>query len=225
MPTGRHDGHAHVTAVIFDYGEVLCYRPPADEFQRMAKIFGLSLESFLARWEGSRALLDRGDLTPDAYWARFARESQTTITAEQTETLCRWEIEMWSNPNPIMVDWLLQLSSAGTKTALLSNMPADLAAHLQKNFAWMSTFDFKTFSSYVNLLKPDPAIYEYTLRSLGVRPSEALFVDDRQPNIEAARKLGMQAIQFQSTTKLRNDLKGLDFPILPESSNAGRGGS
>jgi len=219
MASESHNGRAELRAVILDYGEVLCYRPPSDDFRRMARIFGLTLDSFLTRWEATRALLDRGDLSPEAYWLKFAADTQTTITAEQNKTLCRWEIEMWSNSNPAMVDWLLRLSDAGIKTGLLSNMPADLAAHLQQKFGWMSKFDFKTFSSHIKLLKPDPAIYEYTVRGLGVHAAEALFVDDRHPNIEAARSLGMHALQFRSTAKLRSDLEGLGFPILPGRSN------
>jgi len=219
MPTDGHDRRTKVRAVILDYGEVLCYRPPAHEFRRMAEIFGISLDSFVLHWEGSRALLDRGDLTPEQYWAKFAADTKAKITTEQIETLCRWEIEMWSNPNPFMVDWMLRVGDAGIKTGLLSNMPADLAAHLQMRFAWMSKFNFKTFSAHVKLLKPDPPIYEYTLRGLGTEPAEALFVDDRLPNVDAALKLGMCAFQFQSTAKLRNDLESLNFPVLPDQSN------
>jgi len=202
-------------AVILDYGEVLCYRPAPDEFRRMASVFGLSLDSYLTLWERTRFLVDRGDLTPEAYWAKFAEETQTTITPEQVEMLWRREIEMWSNANPTMVRWMLELSAAEIRIGLLSNMPADLATHLQRSFAWMNKFNFKTFSSHVGLLKPDPAIYEYTLRGLGVQPSEALFVDDRQANVEAARALGMHGIQFQSVAQLRNELESLGFSVLP----------
>jgi len=204
-------------AVILDYGEVLVHRPPSHEFSRMAEIFGINLDSFVALWERTRFLVDSGQLTPEAYWGKFAEETQTKPSPEQIETLIRWEIEMWSNPDPIMVDWLLKVSEAGIKTALLSNMPLDLAAHVQKQFGWMNKFDFKTFSSHVSLLKPDPAIYEYTLRGLGVQPSETLFVDDRPPNIEAARALGMHAIRFLSSAQLRNDLEVLGFPVLPDA--------
>ena len=215
MSTRRRQDSPTVKAVILDYGEVLCYRPPAEEFRRMADIFGISPDSFRAQWEGSRAPLDRGDLTPEEYWSKFAAQTQTKLGPEQIQRLCKWEIEMWSKANPTMVEWLLDVSAAGIKIGLLSNMPADLAAHLQGNFEWMEKFNFKTFSAHVRLVKPDLAIYEHTLRGLGVKPSETLFVDDREANIQAARNLGMNAIQFQSVEQLRNDLQGMAFPILP----------
>ena len=106
---------------------------------------------------------------------------------------------------------------------MLSNMPCDLVTHLRANCEWIGNFDFKTFSSEVGLIKPDPAIYELTLHGLGVSASEALFVDDREINIQAARKLGIRAIQFQSVAQLKDDLEALGFPILPagvETSSA-----
>jgi putative hydrolase of the HAD superfamily len=201
--------------VIFDYGEVLCHRPSLDEFKRLADIFELDLESFRRLWEASRAAIDRGDLTPEEYWLNFASGTRTRLSPDQIENLCKWEIEMWSEANPIMVSWVLSLGRAGIKTALLSNMPADLAAHVQKKFHWMEAFTYKTFSAHVGIVKPDPAIYQHTLQGLEVKPSESLFVDDRESNISAARALGIQAIQFRSVEQLRNDLEAMGFPVLP----------
>ena len=51
-----------------------------------------------------------------------------------------------------------------------------------------------------------------TLCELGTRAEETLFIDDRLVNVEAARALGMQAIQFSTVDQLRADLiaTGLD---------------
>jgi putative hydrolase of the HAD superfamily len=186
----------------------------------MADIFALDLIAFLQLWEASRDAIDRGDLTPEDYWSNFALQARAKLEPDHVEKLCKWEIEMWSNANPIMVDWLLSMKRAGIKTALLSNMPADLAAHLQDDCDWMRKFSFKTFSSHVRLLKPDPAIYEHTLHGLGVAASETVFVDDKESNIRAARTLGIHAIRFQSIEQLRNELEAMDFPVLPRGASA-----
>jgi FMN phosphatase YigB (HAD superfamily) len=68
------------------------------------------------------------------------------------------------------------------------------------------------------LIKPDPAIYEHTLKGLDVSAAEALFLDDRIPNVEAARALGIHAIQFRSIAELKADLEALGFPLLPNST-------
>jgi len=116
-----------------------------------------------------------------------------------------------------MVTWLRRLRGAGLKTALLSNMHHDMIAYLQENFDWIDQFDFITFSAEVRLIKPDAAIFKHTLRGLGVTPSETLFVDDREINVRAARKVSMHAVRFQSTGQLRKELEEINFPILPVS--------
>ncbi len=56
------------------------------------------------------------------------------------------------------------------------------------------------------MAKPDPAIYRHTLQQLGTRPEETLFLDDKIENIDAARTLGIRAIQFSTVDQLRADL-------------------
>jgi len=205
---------AEIEAVILDYGEVLCHRPSLDEFGRLATLFGLSPESFVELWDRSRPVYDRGSLTPEAYWLEFATEAQASISREQIEQLRDREVAMWSNVNPAMVRWSRQLNDAGIKTAILSNMHADLVKHVRR-FDWLQGFTVKTFSAEVGLVKPEAAIYEHTLRNLTTAAAKTLFVDDRELNIQAARALGIRGIQFRSVARLQSDLKDLGFPILP----------
>jgi len=186
----------------------------------MAKLFNVSFELFYDLWEASRDLYDRGDLTAQEYWLQLAAQTNTPIDREQIELLRQVEIEVWAHTNPDMLDWVSRLHAAGIKTGLLSNMPLDLAAHVRTNCKWMENFVFKTLSAEVRLIKPEPAIYEHTLRGLGVAAAEALFVDDRETNIRAARTLGIRAIHFRSSARLKNDLEALSFPILPATAQS-----
>jgi putative hydrolase of the HAD superfamily len=206
-----------IEAVILDYGEVLCHRPSRDEVGQLATLFGLSLESFLELWDRSRPVYDRGSLTPEEYWLQFASEARASINRAQIEQLRRSEVAMWSNVNPLMVGWSRQLIDAGIKTALLSNMHADLVKHV-RTFDWLQRFTVTTFSAEVGLVKPEAAIYEETVRNLRTAAAKTLFVDDREANIQAARALGIRAIQFRSVAQLRSDLRELRFSILPAAS-------
>ena len=97
-------------------------------------------------------------------------------------------------------------------------MPTDMATHVRNNFAWISHFDHHIFSGEVRSVKPEPAIYQHCIDALGVQPSEALFIDDRDVNLEQARAAGIRGIRFQSVEQLRKDLQALDFTILPQQS-------
>lgn len=208
---------AEIEAVILDYGEVLCLRPSRDEFGQLATLFGVSLDWFIDLWDRSRPIYDRGSVTPEAYWLQLATTAQASINREQIEQLRRWEVAMWSHVNPAMVGWSRQLNDAGIKTALLSNMHADLVQHV-RTFDWLQRFTVKTFSAEVGLVKPEAAIYEHTVRNLGTAAAKTIFVDDRELNIQAARGLGIRAIQFRSVAQLQCDLRELGFPILPAAS-------
>lgn len=205
----------NLKAVIFDYGEVLCHRPAPDEIARLARFFGLSVDQLPALWERNRGPYDRGDLESEAYWSMLAKDAGVAIDSKQLTEICALDIAMWGNVNTSMVEWLLQLGAAGMKIGLLSNMHPDMVAYCRKNFDWLKKFDFVTFSGDVRLIKPDPAIYEHTLEGLGVSAPEALFLDDREINIQAARALGINSIRVQSMPQLRDDLRLLGFTILP----------
>ena len=122
---------------------------------------------------------------------------------------------MWSRLNPDMVGWLSALSAAGLKTAVLSNMHMGMVQHARHAFQWLDGVTFTTLSAEVWLIKPDPAIYEHCLRGLDVQAPDTLFIDDREVNVEAARDIGIHAVQFQSLAQLRSELQQSGFPILP----------
>jgi HAD superfamily hydrolase (TIGR01509 family) len=63
------------------------------------------------------------------------------------------------------------------------------------------------FVSYeTGVRKPAPEAYLLPCRRLGIAPGEALFVDDRGDNCEAARAVGMDAIVFRDAGALREEL-------------------
>ena len=218
----RTDNLSSIKAVIFDYGQVLVRCPTAPEFGRMAEMFNVSFESFCELWEASRDVYDRGDVSAEEYWLQLAARTNTTLTTKQIEILREVEVEIWAHVDPVMVDWLSNLHGAGIQTGLLTNMPLDLRKYVLENFEWMKNFDFRTFSAEVRLIKPDPAIFEHTLHGLGVAATEALFVDDREANIKAARALGICGIQFRSIAQLKDELLALGFSVLPALAEASR---
>ena len=145
----------------------------------------------------------------------LAKEAGATLRPGQLQAIHELDLAMWSKVNSSMVEWMAQLRLSGMKVGLLSNMHPGMVAHCRKQFAWIGEFDFVTFSGEVRLIKPDPAIYEHTLRGLGVTPSEALFLDDREVNIRAAQALGIHALRFESVEQLRSELESAGFPVLP----------
>jgi len=209
-----------IRAVILDYGEVLCHVPATETIERLASIFQMDPRTFLPIYLETRAPYDRGDLLPGEYWRKFAAQAGVKIAADTIEQARQLDLELWSHINDAMILWVQQLHAAGFKTAILSNMPADMATHMRENFAWISHFDQQIFSGEVRSVKPEPQIYQHCIEVLGVQPSEALFIDDREVNLEQARAAGIRGICFQSVEQLRKELQALGFTILPQPSEA-----
>jgi len=207
-----------IRAVILDFGEVLCHLPSADTIERLAFLFQMDPRTFLPIYLETRAPYDRGDLLPGEYWRKFAQQAGVKISADAIELARQLDLELWSHINDAMVLWVQQLHAAGFKTAILSNMPTDMATHVRNNFRWISHFDQHIFSAEVRSIKPEPEIYQHCIDALGVKPSEALFIDDRDINLEQARAAGIHGIRFQSIEQLREDLQALGFTILPQQS-------
>jgi putative hydrolase of the HAD superfamily len=201
--------------LILDYGEVLCVQPSPEQIKRMAAIFGISSDQFMTLYERNRREYDRGDLNAERYWFSFADEAGLGLRADQIPLLREWDVEMWSNTDPLMIDWLKAVHQSGVRTALLSNMHADMIARVRNSFSWISYFDCMVFSYEKHLTKPEAAIYERCIEELGTLPGQTLFVDDREVNVQAAQNLGIQAIRFESVRQLRARLEELRFPVLP----------
>ena len=203
-------------AVVFDYGMVLTGQPDKAAHDEMVRITGLPVEKFERLYWTDRHAYDEGKLTGITFWQKFLRDAGLNLPASTVDELNGWDARMWTTQNPAMVAWQQQLKAHGLRTAILSNMGDSVLASISKAFPWIDNFDVTVWSYQLRMAKPVPAIYTHTLNQLGVQAPEALFIDDKLENVEAARTLGMLGVQFSTVDKLRQDLiaAGLDG-ILP----------
>jgi putative hydrolase of the HAD superfamily len=207
-------------AVVFDYGIVLTGPANAEAHAALIRLTGLTAENFEKLYWTDRPAYDQGVLNGVSYWQKFFREAGLPFDSAIIEQLNDWDARMWGDKNEVMVAWHEQLKRHGLRTAVLSNMGDVICTHvLRVHASWIQRFDALVWSYQVNLVKPDPAIFQHMLEKLAVRPEEMLFIDDKMPNIVAARALGMRALLFTSVPQLRADLiaAGLDRNLpLPE---------
>src|ERR1039458_3890293 len=106
-------------------------------------------------------------------------------------TLRQWDVEMWSDVDRDMTEWLHEARAAGLKTALLSNMHPDMALYARRSFDWLQHLNCVILSCEVRLIKPDYAIYKRCLEGIELLPFEACFIDDRDANVGGARDVGL----------------------------------
>jgi len=213
-----------LSAVIFDYGMVLSN--PADPafHHELVQIFGAPAEDFEREYWAFRHAYDSGEFDGAGYWSRCAQAAGVTLTDDQVRQLIATDIRMWSSLNRVMVDWAIAIGKSGLKTGILSNIPFEIA-DVFKEIDWVKGFTHNTWSCYLRLAKPDPAIYHHVVDALEVRPEEALFLDDRQENVLSAEAVGLQGIIFRDARQLRGELEARGLadalpPLREEAASA-----
>ncbi len=84
------------------------------------------------------------------------------------------------------------------KMAIISNDSSRWSKYLREKFDINKYFDVISISSDLKIQKPDERIFQLTIEQLGCKAEDCLYVDDREGNLEAAIKVGMNAVLFNS---------------------------
>ena len=109
----------------------------------------------------------------------------------------RW-IDMCSPAIDHSVQLLRALKTKGVPVYSLSNFGVGSFEFAQTKYPFLKDFDQQYISGQLQLIKPDPAIYETLESGCGLPPGSLLFADDRANNIEAAQKRGWQTYLFET---------------------------
>ena len=208
-----------IRAVVSDFGGVLT-TPLAGSFKRFAERSGIGMEelgraltSILAR-DGAHPLyeLECGRMTE----VEFLSGLQETLSAEVGREIefVDFAEALWSGlaPNEPMISLMAALREEGYRMALLTNNVREWEHRWRAMAPIDDIFEVVVDSAFVGLRKPEPEIYELTVRRLGVPAEECLFVDDLPRNCEAAREAGMVAVVYrdaeQAAAEIRAALPG-----------------
>ena len=182
-----------IRAVIFDYGKVLSLPPTQTDWQNLAAATDLTLETLQHRYWQFRDNYDRKVVTAAEYWANVSGHE---LAENELTELIAMDDTQWTRENDDMLHLARQLKEAGIKIAILSNMQTDMLKVMRAKFQWLPEFHQQMYSCENGLVKPETEAYLECARRLGVEPSQALFFDDKEKNIQGALKAGMHAMLF-----------------------------
>jgi putative hydrolase of the HAD superfamily len=146
--------------------------------------------------------VDRAYITHEQFVADFAREMNVPKETVWPEIQARCAL------NHELISLIGELKGK-YRIGLLSNFTYPWISELLKEHRLYGYFDDILISSQEKLIKPDPRFFRKMLNLLGVEPHEAIFFDDKQPNVDAARKLGILAFLFTTNHQLRIDLQNI----------------
>jgi glucose-1-phosphatase len=198
-------------AVIFDIGRVLIRIDVGRAMKGLASGTSVSpQELWLAiekdpRWKDWQ----EGRISARDWHLHLKQRFGGAATFEQfTEA---WNLVL--DPEPILSNKLFEKLSKNYRLALLSNTDPIHVAYMESRYDFFSYFPVRIYSYAIRAAKPNPLIYREALRACRVRAEEAVYVDDIPAYVEAARRLGMAGIQFQSSEQLVLALHDLGLQI------------
>ncbi len=196
-----------IKAIIFDLGGVLLRTTDFSRRELLAARLGMThpeLEELIF-WGESGSKAQRGEISVKQH-LEYVR-SVLNLSQEKFKEV----IDTFFADDALdydLVDYIRSLHCT-YKTALLSNAANDLRKQIAEKWHFEDAFDTMVISGEVGMVKPDPQIYRLTLDRLRVQAGEVVFVDDVQPNVDAAVRVGMQGIRFRDAMQVRQDLAAL----------------
>lgn len=147
--------------------------------------------------------LDRGTLAFEQAVDRGAH--RTGLPARDIERLLE-AVPRSLTPIEDTIELVHQLSKTKNRLFVLSNMHHRSIAHLEKQYRIWDLFDGIVISSRIQMVKPEPQIYEHLLKLYQLEPSETVFIDDLQENLSAASSMGIRTIRFVDSAQCERDL-------------------
>lgn len=185
-----------INTIIFDIGMVLvdfCWQDMLKNLGFEGETFEKVADSTMRNplWQD----FDRGTWSTEELIRRFVANAPEYKTEIET---------VFQNMDKIVtlydysMDWIRQLKSDGYKVYILSNIPELVHLdNLDDKLRFLKEVDGAVLSYQERLLKPERRIYEVLCERYGIVPEQAVFFDDKQENVDAAREFGLNAICFK----------------------------
>lgn len=194
-----------IKALLFDLGNVLVGFDFARGYRAIEGICGLSAAEVqrLINRSGLVVPFERGEISSEEFVARL---SDLLGLAVSYEYFCN----LWSTiflPDPVLPEELLIALRGRYRMVLVSNTNDIHYRMIQDTYPIVRHFDARVLSFRVGAAKPSPLIYEEAVRQAQCRPEECFFTDDMPEFVEAARRFGIDAVQFQGQERLQEELR------------------
>jgi len=194
-----------IRLIIFDLGKVILdfsHVRIAEGLARYSKDKryqdpGNMLEDMVFNGTGVIARYDNGDMTTEEFFSYIRETFGLNISFLQFK-------EIWTEiftENKGVSDLIERLKKDFT-LFLLSNTNELHFNYIKERFPVVHKFDRWVLSYETGLSKPDPEIYRLALSQAGVKPEEAIFIDDIAGHVRGAQSVGIHAVEFKSVEQI-----------------------
>jgi putative hydrolase of the HAD superfamily len=205
-----------IRAVISDFGGVLTNKL-IEAFAAFQDETGISMEQLgrgmqrVAERDGEYPLfrLERGEISEADFLENLSWGLEEELGHRPTLHRFREIYFDALHANKPMLELMRELRDRGLRMAILTNNVREWEELWRSKLPLDEIFEVIVDSGWVGMRKPQHEIYQLTVERLGdgLEPAECLFVDDNELNVEAARELGMTAVQFHSNEQSIEEIR------------------
>jgi len=194
-----------IRTIFFDLGQVLVPFELERGFRALAPHCPHPPEEIRARIASAGLVrpFEEGRIEPEEFVRELSRLLDLKVTYER---FC----ELWSSiflPETLVPEAMVEALARRYRLILLSNTNAIHYTMLERRYPILRHFHDRVLSYEIGALKPADAIYQEALRRAGCPAGECFYTDDIPEYVEAARRHGIVAVQFQGAEQLARDLR------------------
>lgn len=203
-----------VDAIIFDFGNVLIDLDYPRIIQEFKKVATKNQENIRKLVMDSKVVtkFETSEIGPDHFRSAVNQILGTKLNEDDFDVLWNSMLKSITRERMAKVEQISQKFD----TYLLSNSNIihelafeEMVMAATRKPSIRDFFKEAYFSHELGMRKPNKDIYEYVVEDIDNYPSRMLFLDDRLDNIEAARSIGMKAVQIFNPDKQLNEIFGL----------------
>lgn len=174
--------------------------------QKAAEVFGFDYTEMNLLHEFIFNIYEIGKITLDTYLDTILFYRPRDFTREDVKAFMFAQSQELPDMLHWFIDWKRQNRDNLTFIAI-NNEGRELNEYRVKKFKLHRCFDAFVSSCEVGMRKPDPGIFSMAMGIAQAVPEECLYIDDRLLIVEAAKAVGIRAIQHKTVEETRSFLE------------------
>lgn len=194
-----------IKAFIFDLGGVLFVNGTKAFISYLTNTFNLDEKTVSSLLDGELGSKYReGKISREEFWQQFKQQLGVDKDLEDLEDEWIKGYKLIDATRDLILDLIKKY-----KIYYLSDNVRERVERINNQYNFLELFEDGIFSHEVGVRKPDPLIYQLTLKKLELSASQVIFIDDKEINLNPARDLGIYSILFTTPEDLTHELKKL----------------
>lgn len=195
--------NGEIKAIVFDVNGVLLLGQGISFHKFIAKKLNIDLETWFDSIDQYWSKFVSGELTEEVFLSKISKALKKS--PRKINRVISKAFDKRFKPNRWLFKQLVVLNSLGYQTAILSDQVPISYDLFEKKYSLSAKVNISVWSNKVKCRKPNLEIYRLLLEKIKNKPSEVLFIDNREWNLLPAEELGIKTLLFKDNKRLQKN--------------------